>query len=170
MVRETSSDEDMAKIRVKAMGPNTRPTNPPIKRRGIITMTMVDVPATLASIISLVPSMAALLMSLRSSWWCLIMFSTTTMASSTTMPTLKIMADMVIRLRDIPATFISPKVHSRDRGMDRATMTDSLRATRKRSTMRAVKINASLVVSAILPTTCLVKMESSSATAKVIPG
>ena len=84
-VRETSKDTAMATESVTANSRNSRPTMPPISRIGMKTATRERLIETTVKPISFAPTSAASIGGMPASR-CRVMFSITTIASSTTKP------------------------------------------------------------------------------------
>ncbi len=85
VVRETNSDTRMAMERVTANSRKSRPTRPPMSRMGMKTAMSEMLMETTVKPISRAPWRAASMGVMPPSRWR-VMFSTTTMASSTTNP------------------------------------------------------------------------------------
>ncbi len=98
-VSETAPDITTATLTVTANSRSRRPITPPMNRMGMNTATSETVMETMVKATSAVPSMAACSGGLCISRWRM-MFSITTMASSTTKPTamLRAMIDRLSRL------------------------------------------------------------------------
>ncbi len=97
MVSETSSDATSAIVTVKAKGRNSSPTMPATKAIGRNTATVVTVEAVMAPATSRTARMITAARSPPSARWRL-MFSMTTIESSTTRPMEMVSAPSVSRL------------------------------------------------------------------------
>ena len=99
VVSDTSIDTAIANDKVTANSRNSRPTMPPIIRIGMKTATSEMLIETTVKPISLAPSSAASSGGIPCSRWR-VMFSMTTMASSTTKPVAMVsaMSDRLSRL------------------------------------------------------------------------
>ncbi len=97
MVSATMPEMMTAPARVMANSRNSAPVRPPVKASGANTAASVMVIATTGPVISCMPTKAACFGGSPSSMWRW-MFSTTTMASSTTRPMASTMASSDRRL------------------------------------------------------------------------
>ncbi len=99
VVRETTMDMRMATERVTANSRNSRPTMPPMSRMGMNTAHREMLMESTVKPISSAPRRAAC-MGVMPASMCRLMFSTTTMASSTTKPvaTVRAMRDRLSML------------------------------------------------------------------------
>ena len=88
---ETTPELKMAEMITTANSRNSRPTMPPMNSTGMNTAASDSVMETMVKPISAEPSKAAVCGSLPISWWRTI-FSSMTMASSTTKPTARVRA------------------------------------------------------------------------------
>ncbi|MNO67917.1 hypothetical protein D3C76_587340 [compost metagenome] len=108
-VSETTTEIRMVAVAVRANSLNRRPTTPPMNSSGMnaaISEKLID---TTVKPISPAPLSAAVRLSSPASRWRW-MFSTTTMASSTTNPTEMTMATRVRLFRLKPSTYISAQL------------------------------------------------------------
>ena len=129
VVSETTSEIRIATESVSANSRKVRPTMPPISRMGRNTAISDRLIASTVKPTSLAPCRAACTRGMPSST-CRDMFSSTTMASSTTKPvaTVSAISDRLSRLK--PSRYIAPKVPISDSGT--ATLgTSAARALRK---------------------------------------
>ena len=122
----------MATARVMANSRNSRPTTSAMNSSGISTAISDRVSETRVKPICRAPLSAALSGVSPSSRWRA-MFSSMTMASSTTKPVAMVSAISVRLLMVKPARYITPKVPISDSGttMDGMMVADSLRRNRK---------------------------------------
>jgi hypothetical protein len=100
-----------------AKGWYRRPEIPGITMVGTNTARSTRVVATTGPVISIIDLAVAALASRPSSSMIRMVFSTTTMASSTTMPMTRISPNMVRPLMDSPRASITAKVPSSDTGI-----------------------------------------------------
>src|SRR3569832_2108658 len=114
-VSETSPEIKMAMATVSANSRNRRPTMPLMNMMGMNTATSDKVIDITVKPISLLPTNAACMCAMPLSRWRM-MFSSTTMASSTTKPTARVraMSERLSRLK--PQSFITAKVPTSDVG------------------------------------------------------
>ncbi len=130
-VSETNPDTRIAMPIVAANSWNNRPTNPPRNRIGMKTATREMVIERIVKPISLAPSSAARQAVFPISMWRT-MFSSITMASSTTKPTAKVSAISERLSRLYPSRYITAKVPTRDMGSARLGITVAVRFLRNR--------------------------------------
>ncbi len=97
MVSATMPEMITAPARVKANSRKSAPVSPPVKPSGASTAASVSVMATTGPVISFMPMIAASIGVRPSSMWRW-MFSTTTIASSTTRPMASTIASSDSRL------------------------------------------------------------------------
>ncbi|CAB4589387.1 unannotated protein [freshwater metagenome] len=137
MVSDTNSDASSAIVTVTANGWNSSPDKPPTKASGRNTATVVMVDAVTAVATSLTPSrMATMRSSPRDR--CLLMFSTTTIESSTTRPIEIVTAPIVRMLSEKLLAHIPMNVSNNDVGIDTAvTSVDRIDNRKTRITMIA---------------------------------
>ena len=138
-------EHEMAIITVRANSLKFLPTTPPIKTRGIKTMIRAILVDITAPVISPMLSMAALKGFLPSSI-CLVVFSRTTIASSTRKPTESVRAirDRLSKLKCLVS--MTAKVAHSVRGRTIAGMMVSFNLPRKRKITRITKIRAMTIV------------------------
>ena len=122
-VEKTTTSENSRKI---------LPIKPPVKASGTNTTTSTNVMAKAVKPISLRPSRAAVRLSLPISR-CRLMFSKTTIESSTRIPTTNESAMSVIILSEKPATYINKNVGMMDEGKATNTNNDERKLCRNRS-------------------------------------
>ena len=117
---------------VTANSRNTRPTMPPISSTGMNTATSENVIDTMVKPISREPFSAASNGRMPPSMWRT-MFSSMTMASSTTKPTDSVSASSVMLLMEKPKAYIAAQVPTSDTGTASAGMmvAETLRRNRK---------------------------------------
>jgi len=130
---DTNSDRLTAQVTAMAMSLKSCPASSWMKTTGRNTATVVRVEASTAPQTSLVPSYAARTGPLPSCFRCRSMFSRTTMALSTSMPTAKEMPARETTFRLRPKSFMKMKVPMMEMGMDTATMTVDEKLRRKSS-------------------------------------
>ena len=114
-VSETKPDKTMATAIATANSRNTRPTMPPISSTGMNTAIRENVIETIVKPISRAPLSAASNGRIPPSMWRT-MFSSMTMASSTTKPTDSVKASKVMLLIEKPNTYIAAQVPTSDTG------------------------------------------------------
>ena len=100
---------------VTANSLNKRPSNPSMNRMGMNTAARDTVIDRTVKAISWEPASSAVILSLPISMWR-VMFSSTTMASSTTKPTARMMAIIERLFRLNPSRYIAPNVPTTDVG------------------------------------------------------
>ncbi len=122
----------MAITRVRAKLPKSLPTTPFKKMMGINTITKEAVEAKRAKMTILVPTSPACKGSKPSSYLLLNMLSSTTMASSMTMPTATARARRVKVFKEFPSWYIKKTVPKRVIGMAKIGTSVSLRLPRKK--------------------------------------
>ncbi len=129
--RETTPEKRMATMITTANSRNSRPTMPPMKSTGMNTAARETVMERMVKPISSDPSKAARRGGLPISWWRT-MFSSMTMASSTTKPTASVraMSERLSRLK--PPAYMTAKVETTDMGRARLGMTVAGRLRRNR--------------------------------------
>ncbi len=144
-VSETKPEMMIAIEMVTANSRNTRPTMPPIKRTGMNTAISEKVIDTMVKPISREPFSAASNGRIPPSMWRT-MFSSMTMASSTTKPTESVSASKVMLLMEKPKAYITAQVPISDTGTASAGMivADTLRRNRKITMMTSVMAIASV--------------------------
>ena len=139
-VNETISETAMAAAAVKPNDDMNLPTMPVINPTGMNTASRDKVVARTASPISFVPAMAAWKGSIPfSSTWRYI-FSRTTIASSITMPTIRVSASIVIWLSEKPNAAMAAKAAMMETGIARAAIKVERKFQRKMKTIIAAKI------------------------------
>ncbi len=131
-VSETKPEIRIATEMVTANSRNTRPTSPPISRTGMKTAIRESVMDMMVKPISRAPLSAASNGRMPDSMWRT-MFSSMTMASSTTKPTDSVSASIVILLMEKPSAYITAKVPMSETGTASPGMmvAGSLRRNRK---------------------------------------
>lgn len=152
-VREMSSDSRMATARVTANSRNSRPTTSPMNSRGISTAISDKVSDTRVKPICLDPRSAAV-MAFSPASMRRAMFSTMTMASSTTNPVAMVRAIRVRLLMLKPSNAIRPNVPTRDSG----TTTPGIRVARQ--VRKNTKVTATTRMMASSISTCTWATES----------
>ncbi len=113
VVSEISSEIITAADKVTANSRNRRPTWPPMNSRGMNTATSDRLIDNTVKPTSRAPSSAALKRSMPASMWRAV-FSSTTMASSTTKPVATVSAIRLRLFRLKPIRYMAPKVPSSD--------------------------------------------------------
>ncbi len=108
-VSDSTADTPMAIVMVTANSKNSRPMMPPMNSSGMNTATRLTEMDSTVKAISLAPVTAALRGSSPSSAWRT-MFSSTTMASSTTMPVASVSASSERLSRLKPKKYMPAKV------------------------------------------------------------
>ena len=111
VVSEITSEIITAALRVTANSRNSRPTCPPMNSSGMNTATSDRLIDSTVKPTSLAPSSAAFMRSMPASTWRLV-FSSTTMASSTTKPVATVSAISDRLFIEKPSMYITPKVPS----------------------------------------------------------
>ncbi len=144
-VSATKPETITAPASVSANSVNSRPVRPGVKASGAYTAASVSVIATTAKLISLAPFSAAWKGSSPSSMWRK-MFSSTTMASSTTRPMASTSASSVSVLMVKPAAAMMPKAPIRLTGMVTIGMIDARIVRRNTNTTSATSTTASAMV------------------------
>ena len=131
-VSETKPDRMIATAIVTANSRNTRPTMPPINSTGMNTAISENVIDTMVKPISREPLSAASNGRMPPSIWRT-MFSSMTMASSTTKPTDSVSASSVMLLIEKPNAYIAAQVPISETGTASAGMrvAETLRRNRK---------------------------------------
>jgi hypothetical protein len=130
VVSEMTSEISTAADSVTANSRNSRPICPPMKSSGMNTATSDRLMDSTVKPTSRAPSSAALKRSMPASMWRLV-FSSTTMASSTTKPVATVSAIRLRLLSEKPSRYITPKVPSSDTTVATAGMMVA-RALRKK--------------------------------------
>ena len=162
-VSATKPDTTTAPARASANSVNNRPVRPGVKARGAYTATSVAVMVMTAKPISRAPRMLAENGSMPSSMYRK-MFSSMTMASSTTRPIASTSASNVRVLMLKPASAISANVPTRLTGIVMMGMMDA-RIVRKNTKMTsATSTTASMIVRYTLATERSINTELSLAT------
>ena len=144
-VSATKPETITAPASVSANSTNSRPVRPGVKASGANTAASVSVIATTANAISRAPLIAAWNGVSPSSMWRK-MFSSTTMATSTTRPIANTSASNVNVLTEKPATAISANEPIRLTGMVTSGMIDARSVRRKTNTTSATSATASPIV------------------------
>ncbi len=144
-VSATKPETSTAPARVSANSTKIRPVRPGVKASGANTATRVSVMATTAKPISLAPLSAAWKGSSPSSMWRK-MFSSTTMASSTTRPMASTRASRVKVFTVKPAAAMMAKAPIRLTGIVTSGMMEARRVRRNTNTTRATSTTASAMV------------------------
>ena len=143
VVREMTSEIRTAADKVTANSRNKRPVCPPMNSSGMNTATSDTLMDSTVKPTSLAPSNAALKRSMPASIWRLV-FSSTTMASSTTNPVATVSAIRLRLFKLNPSRYMTPKVPSSDTMVAMAGIKVA-RALRKKalttSTTRAIEIS-----------------------------
>ena len=131
-VSDTKPETTIATAIDTANSRNTRPTIPPINKTGMNTAISEKVIDTMVKPISREPFSAASNGRIPPSMWRT-MFSSITMASSTTKPTDSVSASNVMLLMEKPKAYIAAKVPTSDTGTASAGMmvAETLRRNRK---------------------------------------
>src|SRR5262249_6439159 len=131
-VSDTNPETTIATAIDTANSRNTRPTIPPINSTGMNTAISEKVIDTIVNPISREPFKAASNGRMPPSMWRTI-FSSITIASSTTKPTDKVSASSVMLLMEKPKAYIAANVPTSETGTARAGMmvADTLRRKRK---------------------------------------
>ena len=112
VVSEMTSEIITAADSVTANSRNSRPTWPPMKSSGMNTATSETLIESTVKPTSRAPSSAAFMRVMPASMWRLV-FSSTTIASSTTKPVATVSAIRLRLLSEKPSRYITPKVPSR---------------------------------------------------------
>ena len=144
-VSATKPETRTAPASARANSLNSLPVRPGVKASGANTAVRVRVMATTANPISRTPLIAAENGSIPSSMWRY-MFSSTTMASSTTSPMASTSASRVRVLMVKPASAIMAKVPIRLTGMVMMGMIEALRVLRNTNITSATSTTASTMV------------------------
>ena len=137
-VRETAPEISIETVIVTANSCNILPSIPAIKRTGMKTATSESVMEMIVKPISFEPLNAASIGFSPCSMWRT-MFSSMTMASSTTKPTDSVSAISVILLTENPSPYIAAKVPMIESGSARLGMTVADRLRRKRKITRITR-------------------------------
>ncbi|MNP30005.1 hypothetical protein D3C76_1230590 [compost metagenome] len=130
-VSDTSSETRMATARVRENSRNSRSMMPPMNRMETNTATSERFIDSRVKPTSRVPCSAALNGAMPS-LMCREMFSSTTMASSTTRPAARISAISESTLREKPIRYITAKVPTSDTGTASAGISEARRLPRNR--------------------------------------
>ena len=147
VVSEMTSEIITAADRVTANSRNSRPTWPPMNSSGMKTATSDRLIDSTVKPTSRAPSRAALKRSMPASMWRCV-FSSTTMASSTTKPVATVSAIKERLFRQKPSMYITPKVPSSETMVATAGMMVARTLRRKAlttsttSTMDRIKVNS----------------------------
>ena len=144
-VSATKPETITAPASVSANSANSRPVRPGVNASGANTAASVIVMATTAKPISLTPLSAAWNGVKPSSMWRK-MFSSTTIASSTTSPIASTRASSVSVVIVKPASAITEKAPIRLTGIVTSGITEARRWRRKTNTTSATSTTASLMV------------------------
>src|ERR1700758_5185400 len=135
VVKETTSDTPIATLRVTANSRKSLPTIPPISSNGMNTATSDVLIETTVNPISAAPLNVACTTPMPCSTY-LVMFSSTTIASSTTNPVEMARAISERLSRLYPSTYITPNVPTSERGTEMLGMIVALTVRRNANTTR----------------------------------
>ncbi|MCY1529078.1 hypothetical protein D9M68_642060 [compost metagenome] len=144
-VSATKPETTTAPASASANSANRRPVRPGVKAKGAYTAAKVSVMATMAKPISRAPLIAASNGFMPSSIWRK-MFSSTTIASSTTRPMASTMASRVSVLIEKPNRYISAQAPTSDTGMVTMGMMLARRLRRKKKITSTTRAMASPMV------------------------
>ena len=144
-VNATKPDTTTAPASAKANSTNKRPVRPGVKANGAYTATKVAVMVMTAKPISRAPLILAEKGSIPSSI-CLKIFSSITIASSTTKPIASTSASNVRVLMEKPASAIKANVPTKLTGMVTMGINEARKVLRKTKITSATKITASTIV------------------------
>ena len=138
VVRETARETRMATDKVTENSRNKRPTMPPMSKRGMNTATKETLMERTVKPISCAPCNAACMGPMPCSMYRM-MFSITTMASSTTKPVemVRAMRDKLSKLK--PARYITPKVPIKETGTTTLGMNVARRLRKNANTTRTTR-------------------------------
>src|SRR6266571_3848427 len=159
----------MATAIVTANSRNTRPTMPPISSTGMNTAISENVIEMMVNPISREPLSAASNGRMPPSMWRT-MFSSMTMASSTTKPTDSVNASSVMLLIENPNTYIAAQVPISDTGTASAGMMVAGTLRRNRKITMTTRQIAMASVSCTSTTDSRMETERSISTAMLIEG
>ena len=162
-------DTSTAPASVSANSMNSRPVRPVANASGANTEVSVSVIATIAKPISRAPLIAASLRGMPSST-CRKMFSSITMASSTTRPIASTMASSVSVLIVNPNAYIRPKAPISDTGIVTIGMSVARRLRRKKKMTSTTSTIASTIVSNTDPIDFSMNTDVSYETISLMPG
>ena len=166
VVSEISSEISTAADSVTANSRNSRPVCPPMNSRGMNTATSDRLMESTVKPTSRAPSSAALKRSMPASM-CRLVFSSTTMASSTTKPVATVSAIRLRLFRLKPRKYITPKVPSSETTVATAGIRVA-RALRKNalttSTTSAIEISSVISISLSEARIELVRSEATCST------
>ena len=150
VVSDTTNDTRMAVESVTANSRNSRPSMPPIKKIGMNTATNERVIDTTVNAISLAPRRAASIGDSPCSRYR-VMFSSTTMASSTTKPVAMVSAIRERLSRLYPNRYITPNVEISDTG----TATAGIKVARRfRRNTNTTRITSPTEMASVRSTSC----------------
>ena len=159
-VSETAPDIRIATVMVTANSCSIRPSIPAIKRTGMKTATRERVMEMIVNPISLEPRKAASIGFSPCSIWRTI-FSSMTIASSTTKPTDRVSAISVILLTENPKPYMAANVPIMESGRARLGITVAERLRRKRKITRITRAIVSSRVNFTSETDALIDSERS---------
>ena len=145
-VRATSSENSTATVTVKPKGRKNSPGMPPMNATGMNTAHIVSVVATTARPISIAASVAASQRRLALRKWRT-MFSTSTIASSTSMPTTSVSASSVSMFSVKPRPSIAQNVGMIDSGSASADTSVARQSRRNSHTTMIARIAPSTSIS-----------------------
>ena len=144
-----TSEISTAAERVTANSRNSRPTWPCMKRSGMNTATSETLIDSTVKPTSLAPSSAAFMRSMPASMWRAV-FSSTTIASSTTKPVATVIAIRLRLLSEKPSRYITPNVPSSETIVATAGITVARTLRRKTlttTTTRTIEIRSVISIS-----------------------
>ena len=169
MVSETASETSTAIDSVMPNSRKKRPTIPPIKMIGMNTATSDRLIDRTVKPTSRAPTRAAWKRGMPASMWR-VMFSTTTIASSTTKPvaTVSAMSDRLSMLK--PRRYMTPNVPMSDTGTAIEGMSVARPFLRNRNTTRMTRHEAMTSVRSISAREARIVVERSTATAMSMAG
>ncbi|RMR92560.1 hypothetical protein ALP75_202598 [Pseudomonas syringae pv. actinidiae] len=169
-VSETTTEIRMVAVAVRANSLNSRPTTPPMNSSGMNAATSEKLIDTTVKPISPEPFMAASRMPCPASRWRW-MFSTTTIASSTTNPTATTMATSVRLFRLKPNRYIIAKLAISDTPSTALTISVA-ESWRRNSAMTATTSNTA--INRVISTSCsearMVRVRSLSTDTSTVAG
>ncbi len=168
-VSETKPETTIATAIDTANSRNTRPTMPPISSTGMNTAISEKVIEMMVKPISRAPLSAASNGRIPPSTWRT-MFSSMTMASSTTKPTESVSASSVMLLIENPNTYIAAQVPISDTGTASAGMRVAETERRNRKITRTTRQIAMSSVSCTSTTEARIETERSISTSMRIDG
>ncbi len=166
-VSETKPDTMIATEMDTANSRNTRPTMPPISSTGMNTAISENVMEIMVKPISRAPLSAASNGRMPPSM-CRTMFSSMTMASSTTKPTERVSASSVILLMENPNAYIAAQVPTSDTGTASEGMMVAPAERRNRKMTSTTNPTAIIRVRCTSPTECRIDIERSLRTSMLI--